>query len=165
MENPDRIILEQAKKEKNIIYGARSIQKQIGIFSRGTKDWDILSNKPRRSATRTENKMDKISGGDYYYIKPAIHPGTWKVMSKGYDSNKGTKDDFGIVDYTVTPKPRPKVTIINGVMYRKLSEERNAKMRSLRDKTQKFRWKKDREDIERIKLASKKQLYLNRRNY
>ena len=155
-EKRKRAILNQTKKEKNIIYGAQSIKKQVGIFSRGTQDYDIFSKKPKQSANTTDKNLDKIYGWNYHYVKPALHPGTWKVMARGTDMKKGTKDDVGIVDYSKIPIPTPRYRRIDGVRYRRLSQEKKAKYRALRDSTQKFRHQKDKEDLERIKIATGK---------
>ena len=154
----DKALLNQTKKEKNTIYGARSIQAQIGIFSRYTEDWDILSSNPKKSAMKTEKKFDSIWGGNQYFVKPAQHPGTYKVMSKGMDGKKNTKDDFGVVDYTGYPKPKPPVKIINGIRYRTLTQEKKAKIKALKDKAYAFRHQKDREDLNRVKLAQGKKV-------
>ena len=82
--------LNQTKKDKNIIYGARSINAQVGVLSRSTDDYDVFTKNPRNSAIKTEKNFDKISGADNFYTKPAMHPGTFKVMSKGNDMKKGT---------------------------------------------------------------------------
>jgi hypothetical protein len=151
----ENTIKNQAKREKNIIYGARSVQAQIGfIGSRPTDDWDIFSKKPKKSAMKTERVLDRLWGYDKFYTKPAMHPGTFKVMNKGFDNRKGTKDDYGVVDYTKMPKPPPRTINILGNRYRKLSQEKSSKFKALRDKTQKFRHQKDREDVERIKLIT-----------
>ena len=102
---------------------------------------------------RSEKILDKTYGSNHYYAKPALHPGTWKVMSKGIDGRKGTKDDVGIIDYTKIPRPRPRFVVINGVRFRRISQEKKAKYKALKDKTEKFRHKKDREDLDRIKMA------------
>lgn len=153
--NAERVIVNQAKKERSIIYGARSIQKHIGVFSRGTRDYDILSDKPKQSAKRTERNLDRIYRGNMFYTKPAMHKGTWKVMAVGKDNKPKTKDDEGIVDYTEMPRPRPPFKVYNGVRYRTLAEEKKAKLKSLREKEMAFRHAKDREDYNRIKLATR----------
>ena len=153
----EETILKQTKKEKNIIFGAQSIKAQIGsLTARPTKDFDIFAKKPKISAINTEKNLDKLWGSNYFYTKPALHPGTWKVMSIGNDNRKGTKDDEGIVDYSGIPKPRPRVVNIRGIRYRKLSSEKRAKYKALRDKESEFRHKKDREDVNRIKFATGK---------
>ena len=43
-----KIIKTQARKENSIIFGARSIQAQIGtMIARDTIDWDIFTNTPK----------------------------------------------------------------------------------------------------------------------
>lgn len=162
-----KIIKECTKKEGNIIYGARSIQAQLGLISRETEDYDIFSKNPKKSANKTEKKLDKSIGFDYYYTEPAMHPGTYKVKTKGYDMKKGTKDDEGIADYTTTPKPKPKVKVIGGLMYRDLKEEIAAKKRSLADKQYAFRHPKDQRDLTiiRTSMAAKQPMRRKIPNY
>ena len=148
-----KALLNQTQQEGNVIFGGRSIQKQIGIFSRGTEDYDIFSKKPKLSAKKTEKAFDCIHGGDVFYTKPAMHPGTHKVMHKGFDGKKGTEDDYGVVDYSGFPIPKPQTVTVAGVKYRKLSQELKAKNKALRDPAFKFRHPKDAEDKFRINLA------------
>jgi len=147
-------ILNQTRKDKNIIYGAQSIKKQLGILGRETQDYDIFAKKPKTSALKTDRRLDKIWGSNHFYVKKAEHKGTWKVMNKGLDGKKGTRDDVGIVDYTKMSRPTPRYVVIEGARYRILSQEKKAKYKSLRDKKMKFRSEKDREDVERIKFAT-----------
>lgn len=141
------IILNEAKGKKQTIYGARSIQAQLGIISRQTKDWDIFSDNPKKDAVSTEKKLDKFFGFDYHYTKEGKHKGTYKVKGKGYDLKKGTPDDEEVVDYTKIPKPKPKTVVINGVAYRDIKEEIKRKKEILKDKSYQFRHKKDRLDL------------------
>lgn len=152
----EKAILRKAKKKKQVIYGARAIQKQIGIFSRPTIDFDIFSSNPKNAAYSMENQLDKVVGYDYFYVQEGIHKGTWKVKDKGPDMKKGTQDDEGIVDYTLFPTPRPKTKKINGIYYRNIKEELKAKRSALKDKNFAFRHAKDYEDLQRIKLGGKK---------
>ena len=154
----NKIILGIVKKEKDIVYGARSIQRQTGIVSRPTSDWDIFSNKPKSSAEKTEHALDKSAGKNLYYTKPAIHAGTYKVEFVGKDMKKGTKDDVGIADFTTMPKPKPATINLGGILYRKLSGEKKAKMKALKDPTQEFRHAKDQEDFNRIELGEAMEL-------
>lgn len=150
-----KALLAQTKKDKNIIYGAQSINKQAGVFSRGTEDYDILSKNPKKAAKKTEKKFDKIVGSNQFYVKPAMHPGTFKVMHVGIDMRAKTKDDKGLVDYSKIPKPKPPVKVINGIAYRSLTQEAVAKQKSLRDKQMAFRHKKDRGDLRSIRAAQR----------
>lgn len=148
-----KVILKKARKKNEIVYGARAIQAQIGIFSRPTEDFDIFTKNPKKAASSTEKKLDLGVGFDYFYTKKGVNPGTWKVKGKGYDMKKGTPDDEGIVDYTEMPSPAPKTKNINGIRYRALSEEVKAKRAVLKDPNFAFRHKKDREDLIRIKFG------------
>lgn len=151
----ESIVKKQAKKNKSIIYGAQAISHQVfKPLSRPTVDWDIFSKRPRRSAQQLEKSLDKSSGGNWYYTKAAQHSGTWKVMDRGMDQRKGTKDDFGIADYTKKPSGL-KTTTVGGVKFVRLSEVRKSKLKALRDKESKFRHAKDRDDLERIKRGTR----------
>jgi len=149
------VIKQQAKQEGNIIYGARGVQGQIGFFARGTDDWDVFTNKPKSSANKTQKALDKLYGYNQFYSKPALHPGTHKVMNKGLDKKQGTEDDYGVADYTQMPKPKPRFVIINGVKYRNISQESAARRKAIRDKAFAFRHAKDRADLNRIRLAQR----------
>ena len=152
----EQALLERTRKKKEVIFGGQSIKAQIGgAIARPTQDFDILTSTPKGSAFAIEKKFDKIVGFDYFYTKPAQHPGTWKVMGRGVDMRKGTSDDEGIIDYSKYSKPKPKTVKIKGVKYRKLSQEAKAKRKALRDKDYKFRWEKDRNDLFRINLYRK----------
>ena len=149
------IILKQAKDKGQIIYGARSIQAQLGVVSRQTEDWDVFAKQPQSSAKKVEKQLDKQIGFDYYYTQPGMHKGTYKVKSRGYDLRKGTKDDEGIADYTTTPRPTPKFVMINGIRYRKLNEEKRAKAKAIRDPNYKFRRQKDSNDLGLIRSVQR----------
>jgi len=142
------------KENKNIVYGARSINAQTGILLRKTQDWDAYSNNPKVSAHKLQNKLDKKVGGNYFYSKPAIHKGTWKVRGVGDDLIKDTKDD---VDYVDLSKPESKVMFItiDGLRYRNLKDEIKAKKKAVADPNFKFRHEKDKADLERIKYNQK----------
>ena len=156
----DRIILNIAKQRKQIIYGARSIQKQANLFSRDTKDYDIFDKNPKRSAQILQRKLDKNVGFDFYYMKEAEHKGTWKVKNKGADGIQNTKDDESIADYT-KPDKKIKFVMINGIRYRVLKEELKRKVATVKDPEFKFRHEKDKDDIRRIKGFIKVRSLLN----
>lgn len=142
----------QTREDKDIIYGGQSIKKRLGAVGRKTRDYDIFSKKPKLSARKIEKKLDKVYGMDAFYVKPAEHPETIKVMHIGIDKKAKTKDDYNVIDYSPTPKPTPRFDIINGIRYRKLSAEKKAKLKSLKDKEYEFRHPKDKEDLQRIKF-------------
>jgi len=152
MIKPDKVILNQVKRRGDIIYGAQAMNKQMPpMLRRQSVDYDIFSRgNPKPAAVKMERRLDKSYGGDLFYVKPAQHPGTWKVMDKGQDGRMGTKDDFGIVDYSKKPRGI-KTKKIGGINYVQLQEIRKDKKKSLKDKESKFRHEKDRGDLEIMK--------------
>ena len=146
----DNLILGVAKKRKQIIYGARSIQAQNNLFARDTKDWDVFDKNPKQVAKLVEKLLDKKMLKDYFYTKEAEHKGTWKIKGRGVDGRKNTIDDESIADYSKPEKKIPFV-VLNGVRYRKLAEEIKAKQKSVADPEFEFRHKKDKDDLNRIK--------------
>jgi len=147
----DEILLKQARKEGNIVYGGRVIKRKLGILARPTKDWDFYSKKPKLSSSKAEKKLDKAFKKDVFFKKKGKNPKTWKVKHKGKDLIPRTDDDIGIADYTKTPKPSPETFAFRNVKYRKLPQELKAKQKLLKDKKSEFRKEKDIEDIKRIK--------------
>lgn len=145
----EKVILSQAKRDKNIIYGAQSIKKQIGFFGRETQDYDVYSNRPRYSAKKLEKNLDNKAHSDVYYMKPALHRGTYKVKYVGQDKKKFTRDDIDVADFTV-PKRNVKYIMIKGIRYSHLSESIKDKYRALLAKKYAFRHAKDKNDIDRI---------------
>ena len=137
------------KDSKSIVYGVRSINAQANILTRDTKDWDVYSKTPKKTANKLQRKLDNVVGGDYYYAKPAVHKGTWKVKSIGDDLKKDTFDDEEIADFSI-PEKKVKFIVKDGIRYRILKEEIKAKKNSLKDKEMKFRHEKDRGDLNRI---------------
>jgi len=150
----DKIILQVARQKKQIIYGARSIEAQAGLFARDTSDYDILTKHPQADAKLTKKLLNKLMQMEYYYTKPAKHKGTFKVKGRGMDMRKGTEDDESIADYTgqLTGMSNNVPTVTkNGVRYRLLKLELERKKAILKDPEYAFRQAKDRDDINRIK--------------
>ena len=150
--NKGNIIKKQVRNNNSIIFGGQAIKKHIGFLARVTQDYDILSKAPKKSARQLERNLDTQKGTDNFYIKPALHPGTTKVMHVGSDMVKGTRDDITIADFS---KPRKgfKTKRIEGIRYAALSEIKKDKLRSLRSQEFAFRHMKDRDDLNRIKIA------------
>lgn len=150
--NRGNIIRRQVRNNNSIIFGGQAIKKHIGFMARPTHDYDILSKAPKKSARLLERTLDNQKYVDKFYVRPALHPGTTKVMHVGYDGIKRTKDDITIADFS---KPRKgfKTKLFGGIRYATLSEIKKDKRRSLRTKKFVFRHKKDKEDLNRIKIA------------
>ena len=147
-----KLILNQVRRNKSVIYGAQAIKKQIGMIARPTEDYDIFAKNPKKSARQLERTLDKRSKGNFYYVKHALHPGTFKVMYKGADERKGTNDDLTVADFTV-PKRKLRIKEIQRVKYVDIREVIKDKLRILTEKQYAFRHPKDRADLQRIKFA------------
>jgi hypothetical protein len=139
----ERIILNQVKQDKNTIYGARSIIKQTPApyFRRTTKDWDIFSITPKKSATKLHNKLERIEPGDQAMILPAKHPGTHHV----YYNKKA------VADFTKQPKTLRFISI-DDIRYSRLEDEAKRKNRALKYKKYAFRYGKDLNDLSIIQI-------------
>jgi len=146
-----QISLKEFRKGNNIIYGAQSIKKQLGVRGRPTFDYDVFSNNPKKDAYRIERQLEKLNiNANLFFVKPALHPGTFKIMFIGNDLIKNTKDDVGVIDIS-KPDAKVRYKMIEGNLYRTLKEELKYKLKALKDPTQKFRWEKDLDDYNRIK--------------
>ncbi len=135
------IILNLASKKGQIVYGQRAINQQIPTYlKRKTQDYDIYSSKPENAAKELAMKLNK-QNGNYEAIK-AKYKRTWKV--------KNIKTGEAIADYT-QPSRYPKIKIILGVKYAHTDSAKRKIKKILRDEGSKYRWKKDKEMLERIK--------------
>lgn len=146
----DQEIKKFLKLNKNIVYGARSINAQSGILTRNTEDWDAYSKNPKKTAHELQKKLDKVVGGNYFFKKEAMHKGTWKVKGVGDDLIPNTQDDVEVADFSI-PEKKVGFKIIDGLRYRDLKDEIKAKKSSVADPEFKFRHEKDQKDLDRIK--------------
>lgn len=154
--NVEQVVLRQARREGNIIFGGQAIKRSIGVNARRTKDFDMFTNTPKKSANKLQMKLDRQFQGDDFFSKKGRNPGTWKVKHKGLDGVARTDDDIGIADFTKTPRPVPNTFTSRENKFRVLREEAAAKIRLLKNPTFKFRQKKDFEDLIRIKRFGRK---------
>jgi len=148
----DIAIKEQIRKDKNIVYGGKAMNKNIsfGILRRPTLDFDVVSKKPLESARKLEKKLDKKAGANIYYTKPAKYEHTVKVMSKGRNL-KNPDDDYGVADFT-SPQRKMNTVNKNGIRYARLEERESDARRSLTKQEFVYRHDKDREDLNRIRM-------------
>lgn len=132
---------------KEIVYGERALNARFPSYlDRPTTDYDIYSPTPLKDARQTERALDKHFGGDYFYVKPAQHKGTYKVVSK--------INEEGYADYT---KPEGKIPsdVIRGKRYVKLSHVKKHIQKTLKDPEAKYRHAKDRDALNRILIYEK----------
>lgn len=144
------IILEQTKRKQNIVYGAQSVKKQLGMFARPTFDYDIYSKTPHQDAQEVRRKLNEAAKANIYYdTQSKKTKGVYKVYYVGQDGKPYTKDDKGIVDYSELKKGI-RYVIINGIRYSVLDSTIRDKKRALTEEQYAFRHKKDQEDLNRI---------------
>lgn len=141
-------IIKQVKKDKNIVYGARAMNAQMsfGFLGRQTNDFDIYSSKAKKSANKLEDTLDKKFGGDFFYVQPAKHAGTWKVKA-----HSGKRE---VADFTKMPIPKPAVVKKKGIMFERISSIKKGKKKTLMDPESKYRHFKDRQDLGAIQASS-----------
>jgi len=154
MFNEGDFILAQAKKNRETIYGARALKKHLGFLGlgRATSDWDVFSPKPKKSAQQLDRTLDKSSGGNHYFVKPAVHVGTYKVKDKGFDNKANTDDDRNVADYSQM-RPQMRTVVKDGVRYQALSEVVKDRRRILTEKEYAYRHNRDKYDLALIKQA------------
>ena len=138
----DKTIL-KTLDDGEIIYGEQALKAYFPKYlERQTTDYDIYSCNPRRDAVEAERALDKRFGGDYFYVKKAEHPGTFKVVAHA--------NQEGYADFTEMPQKAPYKTI-NGHRYIDLSVEKEHRLKSLKDPNSSWRHGKDQDALNRIK--------------
>src|SRR3990167_41820 len=152
LEIPD-IVEAQVRKEKGMIIGGKAVQAQLGLFTRPSYDFDVLTSRPKQSARRLEKKLDRRSGENLFYSKPIPeHPSTIKVLYIGDDHIPNTYDDQTVADFT--PYRTAQETKINGIRYMHINSVIKEKEAILRERKYAFRHNKDREDINLIRQVT-----------
>ena len=110
-------------------------------------DWDIFSlADPKELAKKLEAKLDKHYGGNFFRVEPAIHPSTFRVKS---NVTGNVVADMSFKDRTVTFKR------IKGINYASLGWLEKEAKETLSDPDDKFRWHKDRDTLQRIRVFKK----------
>lgn len=141
----NEVIRKDAIAERDIVYGTRALNAQLPRqIQRRTDDWDIFTSSAKREAEELEHKLDKAYGGDYFYVKPAQHPGTYKVES--YVTGKE------VADYTKKPVRTPYIEKKN-IHYVPLPWIQSSAKRVLKDESSMYRWEKERDTLNRIQAA------------
>ncbi len=140
----NEVILKQLRDSGLIVYGAQAINQHLPDWlDKETTDWDIFSLTPEKTAKKLEKVLDKKYGGDYFLVKPAKHPGTYKVMNVVTNVEIA---DISIPERTVSYKT------LDGVNYTTLEHQIGDIKKALADPAAKFRWAKDAEKLIRIRI-------------
>ncbi len=143
-----KIIINHVKKRGLILFGQKATNRQLPEdLRKDTQDYDIFSPTPKKSAKRIERKLDRKLKGNFFFVKEAVHGGTYKVISR--IGNKG------VVDVGKSEREVPTVTR-KGVKLASLEFQKGQIKKSLSDPDSKFRHPKDREVRSRIKIAEQR---------
>lgn len=140
-------VLNLAAERNQIIYGQRSVNVNLPVpLRRKTKDYDILTKKPKQMAEELVKRLNKEFGEGSFRVEPAKYKKTFKVKSKSGET---------IADYTQTTK-KPKVKNVFGVKYANLGYQERKIRKILKDEASKFRYEKDLDTLERIRKGRKR---------
>ncbi len=128
-----------------VVFGARAVNRRLpDHLDKHTEDWDILTGKdPEKIARKIEVALDKRYGGNFFFVEPALHPGTFKVKSRV--TGRTVADVSGFTE--VIPSVE-----INNINYATLDHQVKNIRRSLADEGSTFRHDKDRETLQRINI-------------
>ena len=134
------IILRQAEKGQ-IIHGAMATNIQLPSHLRKkTKDYDIFTPKPKKSAVEMVKKLNKAVGSNRYEVIKGKHKGTYKIK---------TKEGKTIIDYTQL-KRKPKTKRIYGNEYYDIKSIKKNVKRLIKKPETEFRREKDISTLQRI---------------
>lgn len=142
-----RVVLSVTEKHE-IIHGEQAVKKQVpGFLKRHTGDFDIFSKSPMIDAQETEEALDKAFGHDAFFVSPGKHIGTARVISRATGE--------AVVDYTKPPKGISSKKI-DGHRYASLTHMEQQAMRTLNDPMSAHRHSKDRDTVNRIRIAKRR---------
>jgi len=135
------IILRQAEKGQ-VIHGAMATNVQLPSHLRSkTKDYDIFTTKPKKSAIEMAKKLNKAVGSKRYIVVKGQHKGTYKIK---------TQEGKTIIDYTQL-KRKPKTKKIYGIEYHDIKSIKRHTKRLIKKPETEFRREKDMSTLERIR--------------
>ncbi len=144
-------LIRQTIDNSEIIHGGRAVNKQLQSqhLRTQTRDFDVFSKNPKKSAQDTERYLDKRFGFNAFEVKKGEHPGTYKVRAR---ANTQTYADF--------TKPTQKIPfrIINGKRYATLNYHQRHAKETIKGGLATHRVGKDRDQINRIKLNKQQNL-------
>lgn len=134
------VILDTAQKKGQIIHGARAYNIQSpSHLNKDTKDYDILTKKPKHSAKEVAEILSRRLGKEVTVYK-GTHKGTYKLKV----------DNENIADYTQV-KHSPKTINSWGTKVRTLKSIKQNTQRLVKNPNKEFRREKDLDTLKRIK--------------
>ena len=139
------------RSEDVIVHGGRATNAFLpNYLDRRTEDWDIIVPGDAESAAKMlEQLLDERYEGNYFEVKPAKHLGTFRVISR--------VTSLAIADISVSSYPVQFKRLADGINYATLDHHVRRIKITLQDPTKKFRWKKDRETLQRIEIHKESQ--------
>lgn len=142
-----KVIIEKTDNRETH-YGARALNVRFPSFlDRHTRDFDIFSPKPYQDARETEKALDKLFGGDFFGVREAEHPRTWKLFAHA------TNETYA--DYTMRPKGLRREKI-RGIYYPTIPYIERSLKRTLADPTASYRHAKDQDALNRIEIYKRR---------
>jgi hypothetical protein len=154
-----KVIKKYLKRKKGIVHGSRAINAYLPSYLDKPltewSDWDIFAENPRKVAKEIEKRFDKRYGGNYFVVKPGKHKGTYKIICRVTGKE--------IADVTVPDREIPHRRI-RGINYATLDYHVKKIKEILANPEAKYRWKKDKETLQRIKIFLKKHKSKRRRS-
>jgi len=141
-------VIVEKTDNRETIYGARALNVRFPSFlDRHTRDFDIFTPKPYEDAVETEQALDKLFGGDFFFVAKAEHPGTYKVVAHATDET--------YADYTMTPRGLRREKI-RGIHYPTLNFIESSLKRTLSDPSAGYRHAKDQDAFNRIQIYKRR---------
>jgi len=145
------ILIRQTINGNEIIHGSRAVNRQLQSqhLRVHTRDFDVFSNNPKKSARDTERFLDKRFGFNAFEVKKGKHPGTYKVKARATGET-----------YMDATRPEKKIPfrIINGKKYATLQYHKEHAKATLKAGTATHRKHKDIDMINRIKINKRQNI-------
>jgi len=145
----NRVIRTKLSKTKRIIHGSRASNAQLpSKLKVATRDWDVISLTPKKSASQMEKALDKKFGGDFFDVKKGA---TVKLKVYKVISNLTGKSH---VDYSLPDRIIPTIGI-RGKRFATLKDQFERAKINVKNPEKAFRKERDKNLIRRVKKYEK----------
>ena len=139
-----QVVLDMAQEKGQVVHGTRALNEQVPThIKRKTKDYDILTDNPKKSARELVKTLKRRLSRDFNVVRGS-HKGTFKVK----------QGDETVVDYTQL-KGKVKSKRILGVKYKDISTIKRGTQKLVKKKGTEFRREKDTDTLKRIRKVEK----------
>ncbi len=146
-----QVVLDMAQEKKQVIHGGRALNQQLpSNLRRKTKDYDVLTDNPRKSAREAVRTLKRRLGNNFKVVK-GKHAGTFKVQ----------RGDETIVDYTQKKGKVPSKRIL-GVRYKEIKTIKRGTQKLVKKKGTEFRREKDIDTLSRIREVERMEKFFDR---